>query len=181
MEAFAQRTELDKATQQQLDRGYRMVELLKQPGISRATSWTRFPALFAGSKGFLDTRASSQSPASGKPSSCSCATKKRKPAAARRRQEDHRRGGSGTQEGVRKVLRAMETLSRVRQVIQQRSERSRHHGQDQGNCQTPKGDPQYPEDHPDDGAHRHRPLQEGDGPGRPGGSLHAKSRNSSPI
>ncbi len=32
LEAFAQLgTELDKATQQQLDRGYRMVELLKQP------------------------------------------------------------------------------------------------------------------------------------------------------
>ncbi len=32
LEAFAQaRTELDKATQKQLDRGYRMVELLKQP------------------------------------------------------------------------------------------------------------------------------------------------------
>src|SRR5258708_13030814 len=32
LEAFAQLgTELDKATQKQLDRGYRMVELLKQP------------------------------------------------------------------------------------------------------------------------------------------------------
>ena len=32
LEAFAQLgTELDKATQLQLDRGYRMVELLKQP------------------------------------------------------------------------------------------------------------------------------------------------------
>ena len=32
LEAFAQLgTELDKATQMQLDRGYRMVELLKQP------------------------------------------------------------------------------------------------------------------------------------------------------
>ena len=32
LEAFAQLgTELDKATQRQLDRGYRMVEILKQP------------------------------------------------------------------------------------------------------------------------------------------------------
>ena len=36
LEAFAQLgTELDKATQKQLDRGYRMVELLKQPSTSR--------------------------------------------------------------------------------------------------------------------------------------------------
>jgi F-type H+-transporting ATPase subunit alpha len=56
LEAFAQLgTELDKATQQQLDRGYRMVELLKQPQYHPMDVVDQVMSIFAGSEGYLDT------------------------------------------------------------------------------------------------------------------------------
>jgi F-type H+-transporting ATPase subunit alpha len=55
LEAFAQiGTELDKATQQQLDRGYRMVELLKQPQYRPLHVVDQVMSLYAGTEGFLD-------------------------------------------------------------------------------------------------------------------------------
>jgi F-type H+-transporting ATPase subunit alpha len=55
LEAFAQLgTELDKATQSQLDRGYRMVELLKQPQYQPIDVVDQIMALYAGGRGFLD-------------------------------------------------------------------------------------------------------------------------------
>ncbi len=55
LEAFAQLgTELDKATQSQLDRGYRMVELLKQPQYQPLDVVDQVMSIFAGSEGFLD-------------------------------------------------------------------------------------------------------------------------------
>jgi F-type H+-transporting ATPase subunit alpha len=55
LEAFAQLgTELDKATQLQLDRGYRMVELLKQPQYRPYHEIDQAMAIFAGSEGFMD-------------------------------------------------------------------------------------------------------------------------------
>jgi F-type H+-transporting ATPase subunit alpha len=55
LEAFAQLgTELDKATQAQLDRGYRMVEILKQPQFSPMNVIDQVMIIFAGAKGFLD-------------------------------------------------------------------------------------------------------------------------------
>jgi F-type H+-transporting ATPase subunit alpha len=55
LEAFAQLgTELDKATQQQLDRGYRMVELLKQPQYRPLHFADQVMSLFAGTEGYLD-------------------------------------------------------------------------------------------------------------------------------
>ena len=55
LEAFAQLgTELDKATQTQLDRGYRMVELLKQPQYQPYHVVDQVMSLFAGSTGYLD-------------------------------------------------------------------------------------------------------------------------------
>ena len=55
LEAFAQLgTELDKATQRQLDRGYRMVELLKQPQYKPYPIEDQVVSIFAGTKGFLD-------------------------------------------------------------------------------------------------------------------------------
>ncbi len=55
LEAFAQLgTELDKATQQQLDRGYRMVELLKQPQYQPMDVVDQVMSIYAGSEGFLD-------------------------------------------------------------------------------------------------------------------------------
>ena len=55
LEAFAQLgTELDKATQRQLDRGYRMVELLKQPQYQPLNATDQVMSLFAGIEGYLD-------------------------------------------------------------------------------------------------------------------------------
>ena len=55
LEAFAQLgTELDKATQAQLDRGYRMVELLKQPQYVPMDVFDQIVSIFAGSSGMLD-------------------------------------------------------------------------------------------------------------------------------
>jgi F-type H+-transporting ATPase subunit alpha len=55
LEAFAQLgTELDKATQSQLDRGYRMIEILKQPQFKPMNVIDQIMILFAGTKGYLD-------------------------------------------------------------------------------------------------------------------------------
>ena len=55
LEAFAQLgTELDKATQRQLDRGARMVELLKQPQYVPMNAIDQVISIFAASKGFMD-------------------------------------------------------------------------------------------------------------------------------
>jgi F-type H+-transporting ATPase subunit alpha len=55
LEAFAQLgTELDKATQSQLDRGYRMVEILKQPQFKPMNVVDQILIIYAGTKGFLD-------------------------------------------------------------------------------------------------------------------------------
>src|SRR2546423_3711415 len=55
LEAFAQLgTDLDKATQAQLDRGYRMVELLKQPQFKPMNVIDQVMVIFAGTKGYLD-------------------------------------------------------------------------------------------------------------------------------
>ncbi len=55
LEAFAQLgTELDDATQKQLDRGARMVELLKQPQYEPFSVAEQVVSIFAGTKGYLD-------------------------------------------------------------------------------------------------------------------------------
>ncbi len=55
LEAFAQLgTELDKATQRQLDRGYRMVELLKQPQYEPRPVVDQVIVIFAGTQGYFD-------------------------------------------------------------------------------------------------------------------------------
>jgi len=55
LEAFAQLgTELDKATQAQLDRGYRMVELLKQPQYEPLHTADQAIVIYAGAKGYFD-------------------------------------------------------------------------------------------------------------------------------
>ncbi len=55
LEAFAQLgTELDKATQHQLDRGYRMVELLKQPQFRPMGITDQVMVIYAGTEGYLD-------------------------------------------------------------------------------------------------------------------------------
>ncbi|TWU37710.1 ATP synthase subunit alpha [Novipirellula aureliae] len=55
LEAFAQLgTDLDAATQSQLDRGYRMVELLKQPQYQPMKISEQILSLFAGTRGHLD-------------------------------------------------------------------------------------------------------------------------------
>ncbi|MFW5722018.1 MAG: F0F1 ATP synthase subunit alpha [Desulfohalobiaceae bacterium] len=53
--AFAQfGSDLDKATQQKLNRGARMVELLKQPQYQPMSVQEQVAVLFAGTKGFMD-------------------------------------------------------------------------------------------------------------------------------
>ena len=55
LEAFAQLgTELDVATQRQLDRGRRMVELLKQPQYAPMDAFDQILSIHAGTRGFLD-------------------------------------------------------------------------------------------------------------------------------
>jgi F-type H+-transporting ATPase subunit alpha len=55
LEAFAQLgTDLDAATQAQLDRGYRMVELLKQPQYQPLSVVDQIMVIYAGTKGHLD-------------------------------------------------------------------------------------------------------------------------------
>jgi F-type H+-transporting ATPase subunit alpha len=55
LEAFAQLgTDLDKATQKQLDRGYRMVELLKQPQYKPLRAIDQVMSIYAGTQGHLD-------------------------------------------------------------------------------------------------------------------------------
>jgi F-type H+-transporting ATPase subunit alpha len=55
LEAFAQLgTDLDKATQAQLDRGYRMIEVLKQPLYRPMHVIDQVMIIYAGTKGFLD-------------------------------------------------------------------------------------------------------------------------------
>jgi F-type H+-transporting ATPase subunit alpha len=55
LEAFAQLgTELDPATQRQLDRGQRMVELLKQPQYRPYHVNEQVISIFAGANGYLD-------------------------------------------------------------------------------------------------------------------------------
>lgn len=53
--AFAQfGSDLDKSTQAQLDRGVRLVELLKQPQFQPMSLGEEVVVLFAGSRGFID-------------------------------------------------------------------------------------------------------------------------------
>jgi F0F1-type ATP synthase, alpha subunit len=53
--AFAQfGSDLDKATQAQLDRGVRLVELLKQPQFKPMSLSQEVVILFAGTRGFID-------------------------------------------------------------------------------------------------------------------------------
>jgi F-type H+-transporting ATPase subunit alpha len=55
LEAFAQLgTELDAATQARLDRGYRMVELLKQPQYQPMHVVDQVLSIYAGTQGYLD-------------------------------------------------------------------------------------------------------------------------------
>lgn len=55
LEAFAQLgTDLDPATQSRLDRGYRMVELLKQPQYQPLEVVDQVMSIFAANSGFLD-------------------------------------------------------------------------------------------------------------------------------
>jgi F-type H+-transporting ATPase subunit alpha len=55
LEAFAQLgTDLDKATQSQLDRGYRMVEVLKQPQFKPMNVADQVMIIYAGTRGHLD-------------------------------------------------------------------------------------------------------------------------------
>jgi len=56
LEAFAQLgTDLDAATQRQLDRGYRMIEILKQPLFKPMDGIDQVLIIFAGKEGYIDS------------------------------------------------------------------------------------------------------------------------------
>jgi len=56
LEAFAKfGSDLDKSTQAQLNRGMRLVELLKQPQYQPMAAERQVSALYAGTRGFMDT------------------------------------------------------------------------------------------------------------------------------
>jgi F-type H+-transporting ATPase subunit alpha len=56
LEAFAKfGSDLDKSTQQQLNRGMRLVELLKQPQYQPMSAEKEVMSLYSGTRGFLDT------------------------------------------------------------------------------------------------------------------------------
>ncbi|MFO0841953.1 MAG: hypothetical protein U0797_06065 [Gemmataceae bacterium] len=64
MEAFAQLgTDLDAATQREPDRGYRMVEILKQVQYKPMDVIDQVLIIFAGTNGFLDKVPRNQVPA----------------------------------------------------------------------------------------------------------------------
>ena len=64
LEAFAQLgTELDPATQKQLDNGYRMVEILKQTQFNPMDVIDQVMIIFAGTEGYLDKVPIKQVPA----------------------------------------------------------------------------------------------------------------------
>jgi len=64
LEAFAQMgTELDPVTQARLDRGYRMVELLKQPQYQPMSVWDQVLSIYAGTRGFWDDVPAEEVPA----------------------------------------------------------------------------------------------------------------------
>ena len=55
LESFATfGSELDKASQQQLDRGYRLIELLKQPLNAPVPVEEQVVVIYAGTKGWID-------------------------------------------------------------------------------------------------------------------------------
>ncbi len=56
LEAFAKfGSDLDKSTQQQLNRGMRLVELLKQPQYQPMSAEKEVMSLYSGTRGYLDT------------------------------------------------------------------------------------------------------------------------------
>jgi len=48
-------SDLDKATQRQLDRGYRLTEILKQPQYEPVSLENQVMVMYAGTRGFTDT------------------------------------------------------------------------------------------------------------------------------
>ena len=173
LEAFAQLgTELDKATQSQLDRGYRMVEVLKQPQFQPMNVADQVMIIFAGTKGYLDKV----------PRQAGCGLGAAVPARSCR----NRGRRCATRWSSRRKL-TPEIEKRVwRAAIEfssRSSRRDKRAGQMATNTcdrQAPQGDPQHPQDHADHGADRHGALQEGDGPRHRGRRLHAQDRASWP-
>ena len=94
LEAFSQLgTDVDTATQKQLDRGKRMVELLKQPQFRPLPTFEQVISIFAGTQGVLDEHPGCGCPGRSRPRcSRTCATSSRRssrrwrrPATCRRR------------------------------------------------------------------------------------------------
>ena len=173
LEAFAQLgTELDKATQRQLDRGYRMVELLKQPQYQPMHVIDQVMIIYAGTEGFLDDVPVARGAARAR-RRCLKHFRERAPGDRRRELRPHR---SDLTERPRREQHRGTGDPRLQDAARQggRSEAAARSpptgeptdGQPASPRQTPQGGAQHPQDHADDGADRHRPVQEGVGPRR---------------
>ena len=100
LEAFAQLgTELDKATQLQLDRGYRMVEMLKQPQYQPMHVVDQVMSIYAGTEGYLDNVPDQAGPRGRSSSSASCASRSPRSATALVEREEADRRHRGRPEG----------------------------------------------------------------------------------
>ena len=182
LEAFAQLgTDLDPATQSRLDRGYRMVEMLKQGQYQPMDVIDEVLSIYAGTRGHLDKVPRDEVAAWEKEFLTLHAR-----AEVRGPQEDRRDQRAGRRHDRRSSIAAIEAnsnqqyaakhgkpqaatsvkaepampLSFSNHIIVHRTNR---HGQSPSTRQTPQVDPQHPQDHADDGADRHGALQEGDG------------------
>ena len=191
LEAFAQLgTELDKATQKQLDRGYRMVELLKQPQYRPMNVIDQVLSILRRHAGTSRRRA---------PNRCSTlgdvvpdlhqGTQARPARRARARKEDDQQDRVGPDERHRRVQeQSTSNDSRRRGHRPTGPEPSSRwamptlprepiaHGQGPRDRQTPQGGREHPQDHPDDGADRHQPVPEGAQPRDRGRGVHAQDR-----
>ena len=208
LEAFAQLgTELDKATQQQLDRGYRMVELLKQPQYQPMDVVDQVMSIYAGSEGYLDavpvkevsrweeqflTFIREQKPEvremlvkekklsdgvvrpEGRPRRVQGQYRPTAPAVARWRTGP----GPGRRRGLITSIGAggSPALLRSRTLPPTHPESRTTDGQGPSDRQAPQVGAEHPQDHADDGADRHRAVQEGPRPRDRGGGLHPEDR-----
>jgi hypothetical protein len=178
LEAFAQLgTELDPATQRQLDRGKRMVELLKQPQYQPYDTFEQVASIFAGTRASSTTagrrRAGVRAPR--------CSAPAQRAPGDRLDRRAHERGPSrrGSPPG---------SSSRADQLQAERlatpSEKPSGpgprrlggaDGQPSSPRQAPQGGAQHPQDHADHAAHRHRALPGGVEPRRGLASVHREA------
>ena len=206
LEAFAQLgTELDKATQAQIDRGRRMVEILKQPQFKPMNVIDQVVVIYAGVNGFIDPIAARQGPRLGGRASSATSTrttrrfwdsfaaKKRADQGHRGRAEAHprpvQRGlprGQGRRTraephatAAHPIPPAVPDPTGLRDPSGPRAGRGltrERHAQAARHPQTQEGGAEHRQDHEDDADDRDGAVQEGLRSRRGGPSLHRPPR-----